>query len=266
MKICFVVMGYGKKTDYQNRREVDLDEIYEKVILRSFDGLSGYEVIRANELAGSNNIDTDMYELLLMADLVIADITTLNPNAIYELGVRHALRPHSTIIMMMNPRGIDENGKIIPLKGVFPFDLNHNRFVSYDDYGDKLDDKEAASIRDRLREFIMASESDDIDSPFYKFVQINNKPTVPDSIQKKWIKKAHKYQDEISGLLDEYEKLKKTGDFVSALEPIARLYGEMPHNEYFTQQYAFCTYSAGKPDVESALKSAWEIISTLNPE
>ena len=40
-----------------------------------------------------------MYALLLHADLVIADITTFNPNAIYELGVRHAVRPYSTIIL-----------------------------------------------------------------------------------------------------------------------------------------------------------------------
>jgi hypothetical protein len=40
-----------------------------------------------------------MYEQLLGADLVIADLSTSNVNAIYELGVRHALRPHTTIVM-----------------------------------------------------------------------------------------------------------------------------------------------------------------------
>ena len=38
-------------------------------------------------------IDTRMYEMLLRADLVIADISTGNVNAVYELGVRHALKP-----------------------------------------------------------------------------------------------------------------------------------------------------------------------------
>jgi hypothetical protein len=40
-----------------------------------------------------------MYALLIRADLVIADITTFNPNAIYELGIRHAAKPFSTIVM-----------------------------------------------------------------------------------------------------------------------------------------------------------------------
>ena len=44
-------------------------------------------------------IDKPMYEHLLEADLVIANLSTSNANAIYELGVRHALRPHTTIVM-----------------------------------------------------------------------------------------------------------------------------------------------------------------------
>lgn len=30
-KICFVAMGFGKKMDYRNSKEVDLDIIYKKV-------------------------------------------------------------------------------------------------------------------------------------------------------------------------------------------------------------------------------------------
>jgi hypothetical protein len=41
-------------------------------------------------------IDKHMYEMLMNAD-VVADLSTTNPNAIYELGVRHALRPHTTV-------------------------------------------------------------------------------------------------------------------------------------------------------------------------
>ena len=74
-----------------------------------------------------------MYSLLLKADLVIADITTMNENAIYELGIRHALKPFSTIIMMQ------ESEKI-------PFDLNHCRILTYKDFGEVLDDEEAEKI------------------------------------------------------------------------------------------------------------------------
>ena len=99
-KICFVVMGFGKKMDYRRSKVIDLNIIYEKVIKNLFKDLKDYELIRADEISSSEIIDVSMYSLLLKADLVIADITTMNANAIYELGIRHALKPFSTIIMM----------------------------------------------------------------------------------------------------------------------------------------------------------------------
>jgi len=39
-KICFVAMGFGKKMDYRNSKEVDLDIIYKKVIKNLFDSLT----------------------------------------------------------------------------------------------------------------------------------------------------------------------------------------------------------------------------------
>jgi hypothetical protein len=45
-KICFVVMGFGKKMDYENSKEVDLDMIYKKVIKELFEKkLTDYELI-----------------------------------------------------------------------------------------------------------------------------------------------------------------------------------------------------------------------------
>ena len=79
-KICFVIMGFGKKTDYSNGSEVDLDIIYNEVIKEVFsEKLDDYKLVRADEIAGSSTIDVSMYALLLKAELVIADITTLNP-------------------------------------------------------------------------------------------------------------------------------------------------------------------------------------------
>lgn len=52
-KICFVAMGFGKKMDYRNSKEVDLDIIYKKVIKNLFDSLTEYELIRADEISGS---------------------------------------------------------------------------------------------------------------------------------------------------------------------------------------------------------------------
>ena len=158
-KICFVVMGFGKKMDYRRSKVIDLNIIYEKVIKNLFKDLKDYELIRADEISSSEIIDVSMYSLLLKADLVIADITTMNANAIYELGIRHALKPFSTIIMMQE----NEKEKI-------PFDLSHCRIFTYKDYGEILDDEEAKQIKERLHAFVQGSEEQKTDSPLYTYL------------------------------------------------------------------------------------------------
>ena len=100
-KICFVVMGFGKKKDPATNRTIDLDATYKKIIRPAVEQ-AGCKCIRADEIVESAIIDKSMYALLDHADVVIADISTYNPNAIYELGVRHGLRPYSTIIIKIN--------------------------------------------------------------------------------------------------------------------------------------------------------------------
>ena len=88
-------MGFGEKTDLATGRTLDLDKTYRTIIKKAVEE-AGLECIRANDIKHSGLIDVPMYELLLTADIVIADISTASANAIYELGVRHALRPHTT--------------------------------------------------------------------------------------------------------------------------------------------------------------------------
>lgn len=77
-KTCFVVMGFGKKMDYRNSKEIDLDLIYKQVIKRLFDSdFKDYQLIRADEISGSEIIDISMYSLLIKSDLVIADIVNI---------------------------------------------------------------------------------------------------------------------------------------------------------------------------------------------
>ena len=89
---CFVVMGFGKKTDFQTGRVLDLNKSYQYMIKPAVED-AGLECVRADEIVHSGTIDVPMYHQLLTADVVIADLSTSNPNAFYELGVRHALRP-----------------------------------------------------------------------------------------------------------------------------------------------------------------------------
>ena len=91
-KTCFVVMGFGTKTDYTKPKTFNLDKTYRNIIKPAATA-AGLECLRADEIVHSGNINVPMYEQLLKADVVVADVSTYNCNAFYELGVRHALRP-----------------------------------------------------------------------------------------------------------------------------------------------------------------------------
>ncbi|WP_202710314.1 tetratricopeptide repeat-containing protein [Sporosalibacterium faouarense] len=253
-KICFVVMGFGKKMDYENSKEVDLDKIYKKVIKGLFEKeLTDYELIRADEIAGSSIIDVSMYTLLMKSDLVIADITTLNPNAIYELGVRHALKPYSTIIM------VEEQCRI-------PFDLSHSRLLVYKEIGENLDDKEAQVIRKKLKEFVTASEKKETDSPLYTYLPHISPPDITDDEYSKIVDEAKGKSENISSLVEQAENLKNQNQFECAIPIWERLVDLLPNNCYIVQQLALCTYKAKVPNETFALDRALDIIKRLTPK
>lgn len=97
---CFVIIGYGKKTSYANGkiRELNLQETYDYLIKPVFEnlGIPCYRAIDKN-LAGS--IDKLMLQEIKEADIALVDLSTLNANVMWELGVRHALKPHHTIMI-----------------------------------------------------------------------------------------------------------------------------------------------------------------------
>ena len=254
-KTCFVVMGFGKKMDYRNSKEIDLDLIYKQVIKRLFDSdFKDYQLIRADEISGSEIIDISMYSLLIKSDLVIADITTSNENALYELGIRHALKPFSTIIMMQKSD-----------KGSIPFDLSHNRILTYDDYGEYLDEDEAANIRKLLKEFVRASQENKTDSPLYTYLPNVTPPSLDDSDYEKILEKALHKEQTIFNYIEQANSLKKQNNFEDSVEIWNKLHDAIPNNDYVTQQLAFAIYKAKKPNETIALQKALEVIMTLAP-
>jgi hypothetical protein len=137
-KTCFVVMGFGEKVDFQTGRKLNLDASYHNMIKPTVED-AGLECIRADEIVHSGIIDVPMYEQLLKADVVIADLSTYNPNAFYELGVRHALRPFSTVVIAED-------------KLNYPFDVNHIVIRRYKHLGDDIGVGDARKFSAELKQ------------------------------------------------------------------------------------------------------------------
>ncbi len=81
---AFVAMPFGVKKDSQGT-EIDFNRVYEELIKPALEE-AGLDVFRADEEERAGDIRTDMFQELLIADLVVADLTLDNPNVWYELG------------------------------------------------------------------------------------------------------------------------------------------------------------------------------------
>ncbi len=96
--VCFVIMPFGRKPDGVGRM-IDFDRIYAEIIGPAVDA-AALAVVRADEEKGAGFIHKLMYERILLSEFAIADLTILNANVYYELGIRHATRPETTILTM----------------------------------------------------------------------------------------------------------------------------------------------------------------------
>lgn len=94
---AFVAMPFGVKQDSQGI-EIDFNRVYVELIKPALEA-AGLEVFRADEEQRAGGILPDMFQELLIADLVVADLTIDNPNVWYELGVRHALRARGVVLI-----------------------------------------------------------------------------------------------------------------------------------------------------------------------
>ena len=95
--LCFVLMPFGRKLDAAGR-VTDFDAVYQQIIAPAVEQ-AGLEPIRADEEKIGGTIHKPMFERLMLCHYAVADITGANPNVFYELGIRHAIRPRSTVIV-----------------------------------------------------------------------------------------------------------------------------------------------------------------------
>ena len=246
-------MGYGSRPDLSSGKKINLDKVYMEII-KPVVVECGYECIRGDEVFDSGLIDESMYYGILESDLVIADLTTLNPNAIYELGVRHGVKRYHTVIMMET-------------SDQFFFDLNHIRTITYTYHKKKeLFDTEAKQIRDRLKKVILNIEAiEQIDSPLYKFVNDLQEP------QRRELKAAMpKALKPIFERIKEATDLKKKEKYKEAFALFEELAKDIPSDPFFKQQMALCTYKQDLPSTIESLEKAYRILEpiseTIDPE
>jgi hypothetical protein len=157
---CFVVMPFGTKPiPGSGGREYDFDKVY-RVIMRPAIEAAGFVAHRADQTLSSGPIHTDMFRALRDRPLVLADLSLLNPNVFYEVGIRHVLARSGTVLMCGHLPG--ENLSL-------PFDIALSRVVAYEYDGTRLDWEVVESVRARLRTTLEAARNT-IDSPLHSLL------------------------------------------------------------------------------------------------
>jgi tetratricopeptide (TPR) repeat protein len=246
-------MGYGNKTDPETGNTLDLDKTYKNIIEPAVTN-SGYQCIRGDEIQESGIIDKSMYAMLVYAELVIADISTYNPNAIYELGIRHASRPFSTIILK------EDESKI-------PFDLNHNKIFHYSHMGKDIGVDESKRCIKELEILIRnVRKNKDVDSPLFEHLKSLTPNELSEEDYTGMINDIADKQEHVFALSEQAKQERDSGNFVEAAKIFKKAHEKVESEPYFIQQYALCRYKSKDPSRGVALNDALTIINKLNPD
>lgn len=156
---AFVVMPFGKKKGGDGSL-YDFNAIYQTLIKPALES-AGFEPFRADEATSSGDILTDMFQELLLADLVLADLSIDNANAYYELGIRHAFRKRGIVHIQAG-------------RAYMPFDVFNVRTLPYHITPEGVPDpefleKDIQAIA-RMARDTWASDQDAIHSPIYNLL------------------------------------------------------------------------------------------------
>lgn len=257
-KTCFVVQGFGEKTDLTTGRVLNLDASYE--VIKEAVEEAGLKCIRADEIVHSGEIDRPMYEWLYRADLVIADLSTYNVNAAFELGVRYGLRSRFTIIVA---EGNFKN----------PFDVSHIVIRTYEHLGKDIGRKEAQRFKKELVDCIKAIvDQDKVDSPVYEYLRLR-----PPSDETAMVEEAKAAtpaaaaadtgtEQSAKDLLAQARAAMARNEFLAAKALFQAVHTLRPRDDYVIQQLALATYKSRSPDAISALEEAYKILQGLGPD
>lgn len=153
---AFIIRPFGTKQGIKGE-DIDFDKVAKELIDPALTrlGVTGRDTI---EIVKPGNIHHDMFQRLLTADLVVADVSIHNANVFYELGIRHALRKRRTLLLRTQ-------------QDAYPFDLQTYRYLTYDK------DDPAAALDDLIEALRQAIASEDADSPVFQWLPELKEPS-----------------------------------------------------------------------------------------
>lgn len=136
-KECFVIMPIS---DSESHEKGHFLRVYEDIIKPAVTN-SGFEPKRADEVKETNFIHLDMLQKLIDAPIAICDLSTRNPNVLFELGIRQAFdKP----VVLIQEKGTPKIFDIGPLR--------------YLEYSKEMKYHDVLKIQEELKDAIIATK------------------------------------------------------------------------------------------------------------
>lgn len=150
-KKCFIITPIGDD-ESPIRRHINgiIDAAIEPVLGEN------YEIIVSYRMSSPGSINKQIINYIYESELVIANLTTLNPNVMYELAFRHSIRKPVITIMEKS------NGKL-------PFDVTTERTIFYIN-----DSQGVLNLREALKGYVEEIEKtniDELDNPIFSALE-----------------------------------------------------------------------------------------------
>ena len=180
-KKCFIITPIGNEGSEIRKKA---DGIIDAVINPILDELD-YDVFVPHKMNNPGSITSQVIDHILNDELVIANLTGLNANVMYELAVRHAARKPVVCV-------VENSTKL-------PFDVITDRVIFYDDTMFSV-----TSTKRELSKMIDAAMCQDtIDNPIYRSMNDKNILETIDKEKDEAATVAYKY------LIERFDKMER---------------------------------------------------------
>lgn len=162
-KECFIIMPIADTEGYSAGH---FKHVYENIVAPSC-LKAGFQAIRADDVKATNLIHLDILKKLIEAPIAICDLSSRNPNVLFELGIRQAFdRP----VVLIQESGTPKIFDIAPLRY-----LEYSKDMRYHD---------VLRNQNELKDAIEATVAADVDAgnvnSIVKLLALNQPARIPE--------------------------------------------------------------------------------------
>lgn len=163
LKECFIITPIGSpESEIYKKTEGLINSALKPVLLEH-----GYFPLPAHHIDSSGSINKQIIEKIVNCELVIANLTGINPNVMYELAIRHSFGKRIITVAEFNT--------------VLPFDINDQRTIFYHDTMHGLESFKSDLHKSISKVLIENDNSQNVSNPIYDAInqvaEIKNLPS-----------------------------------------------------------------------------------------